>query len=381
MNESAVSARTSRLARASFGLGVLALFMLAFSGWLVLSPVFLKTQEEVIGSFLGVVFCPGMAVVAALAAFVLGIVLSRASFRLGVLALFMLLLSGCWILRPDGLKTQDDVNGLFWGMVVCQGMAVVAALAAFIVGIIALVDIRRSAGKVERRGRAITGLVTATLTWLTLALMYGVAMPASRAEARKVESSNNLKVLGLAMMIYHECYHCLPPAVLRDRRLGEQGQPYSWRVALLPILGENDLFSQYRRDEPWDSPANKSLLARMPRVFAIPGSVSAADGLTHYQVLVGPGTAFERPDLRLNPFLAQHFPRGAAQTILVVEAADPVPWTKPEDLSYVAHGPLPKVGGLLGNGFHALFADASVSWIEAEKQESALRTLVPLNGR
>jgi hypothetical protein len=60
-----------------------------------------------------------------------------------------------------------------------------------------------------------------------------------------------------------------------------------------------------------------------------------------------------------------------------MEAAEPVPWTKPEDPSYTPDGPLPKVGGLVGNGFHALFADGTVRWIEAEEQESALRNLVP----
>jgi prepilin-type processing-associated H-X9-DG protein len=165
--------------------------------------------------------------------------------------------------------------------------------------------------------------------------------------------------------------------VLRDPRLGDRARPYSWRVALLPYLGENQLFSQYRRDEPWDSPANKAVLARMPQVFAAPGDMRAAAGLTHYQVLVGPGTAFERPDGRVRLI---DFPRGASETILAVEAADPVPWTKPEDLPYAPDGPLPKVGGLVGNGFHALFADGSVRWIEAEQQES-LRTLVLQHGR
>jgi hypothetical protein len=35
----------------------------------------------------------------------------------------------------------------------------------------------------------------------------------------------------------------------------------------------------------------------------------------------------------------------------------------------------------VGNGFPALLADASVRWIEANEQESALRTLVPLKDR
>jgi hypothetical protein len=314
--------------------------------------------------------------------------LAGASFRLGMLALFMLVLSGWCILERvapwdrSGLHgpTQEEVTRFSLGADLSLGVAVVAALAAVVLGILALVIIARGAGKVEGRGRAVSGVVTGTLTLLPPVLGFCVVLPILAWYGRKSESSNKLKVLGLAMMSYEDDHGSLPPAVLRDPALGDRGQPYSWRVALLPYLGEDELFSQYRRDEPWDSPANQAVLARMPRVFAPPGR-SGADGLTHYQVLVGPGTAFERPDLRLNTFRAESFPRGAAQTILVVEAADPVPWTKPDDLSYAPDGPLPKVGGLVGNGFHALFGDGSVGWIEAEQQESRLRTLVPRNGR
>jgi hypothetical protein len=316
--------------------------------------------------------------------------LTRASHKLGVLALLLLVLSGACILalalagrvgRPGNhVLNQEDVTGLSLGAVCGQGLAVVAALAAFILGILGLADIRGGAGKVTGRGLAVSGLVTATLTVLPLVLGCCVVLLPILFPDRKLESSNNLKELGLAMMAYEADHGSLPPAVLRDPELGDRGQPYSWRVALLPYLGENNLYSQYRRDELWDSPANQAVRARMPRVFAPPGG-RGADGLTHYQVLVGPGTAFERPDLRLNPFRAEHFPRGAAQTILVVEAADPVPWTKPVDLSYAPDGPLPKVGGLVGNGFHALFGDGSVLWFEAEEQESKLRTHAPRDGR
>jgi prepilin-type processing-associated H-X9-DG protein len=310
---------------------------------------------------------------------------AEASHRLGVLALFLLVLSACFILGPavgvgrsgGQVLTREDRNLFSWGEVICQGLAGVAALAAVVRGIVALVEVRQGAGKVKGRGQAVSGLATGTLTSLTLVVGYSLVMPILSWKARKLESANNLKELGLAMHEYHEFYGHFPPAVLRDPGLGDRGQPYSWRVALLPLLGEKELFSQYRRDEPWDSPANKAVLARMPRVLAAPGRGRAADGLTHYQILVGPGTAFERPDARVRLWNLPHEPE---QTILVVEAAVPVPWTSPEDLSYAPDGPLPKVGGLVGNGFHALFADGSVRWFEAEQQESALRTLVPRNG-
>jgi hypothetical protein len=253
----------------------------------------------------------------------------------------------------------------FWLELLKNHPHIALHLAALLIAAAVLIPI----GIVFQSVRIILGLI---------AVVSGRQPAHKPALARKV-ISKNLKQLGLAMMNYHDYSDGrLPLAVLRDQELANRGQPYSWRVALLPFLGEGELFSQYRRDEPWDSPANKAVLARMPRVFATPGSARAEDGFTHYQVLVGPGTAFERPDLRVG---WGDFQREASQTILIVEATDPVPWTKPEDLPYAPDGPLPKVGGVVGQGFHAVFADASVRWIEADQQENALRTLVPLRGK
>jgi hypothetical protein len=301
----------------------------------------------------------------------------------GVLSLLLLLICGfIFFTAIREISTGHEVwqrgpISIFRLADICAGLAGLAAIAAIVLGIVGLVDIHHGAGKVKGRSRAVAGLVTASLTLLTLAFLVAVAI-FGLPQDKKLESSKKLQVLGLAMELYYEDHGHFPPAVLRDPALGDRGQPYSWRVAVLPYLGEKDLFFEYRRDEPWDSAANKAVLARMPWVFAAPGDVGAADGLTHYQVLVGPGTAFERPDLIVR---LTDLSRGASETILAVEAADPVPWTKPQDLPYAPDGPLPRVGGLVGKGFHAMFADATVRWIEGVKQEDALRTHVPRNGR
>jgi hypothetical protein len=39
----------------------------------------------------------------------------------------------------------------------------------------------------------------------------------------------------------------------------------SWRVAILPFLAEEELHAEFRPFEPWDSPHNKALIARMVR--------------------------------------------------------------------------------------------------------------------
>ena len=69
------------------------------------------------------------------------------------------------------------------------------------------------------------------------------------------------------MYNYREAHGRFPAAAIQ----GPDGKPLlSWRVAVLPYLAENDLYQSFKLDEPWDSPHNKPLLERMPRLFAPP---------------------------------------------------------------------------------------------------------------
>ena len=81
--------------------------------------------------------------------------------------------------------------------------------------------------------------------------------------------TNNLKQIGLAFHNYVRTNDSFPAMAT----YGPDGLPtLSWRVALLPYLGEEALYRQFRQDEPWDSPHNKALAARMPAVFETPVS-------------------------------------------------------------------------------------------------------------
>ena len=51
---------------------------------------------------------------------------------------------------------------------------------------------------------------------------------------------------------------------------------------------------------------------------------------------------------------------------MVVEAAHPVPWTKPVDVPYDKEGPLPRLGGQFDDGFYAAIADGSVRFIRRD---------------
>jgi hypothetical protein len=64
---------------------------------------------------------------------------------------------------------------------------------------------------------------------------------------------------------------------------------------------------------------------------------------------------------------------GAANTVAIVEAADAVPWTKPEDLTYAVDRPLT---GLREGDFLAVFLDASVRTLQRPADRNAFEALM-----
>jgi hypothetical protein len=71
---------------------------------------------------------------------------------------------------------------------------------------------------------------------------------------------------------------------------------------------------------------------------------------------------------------------GASNTIMIVEAEEAVPWTKPDELTYDPKKPLPKFGGVFKDGLHVAFADGTVRFIKKETDEKLLRALITRAG-
>lgn len=166
----------------------------------------------------------------------------------------------------------------------------------------------------------------------------------------------------------------LPPHASYD----SNGKPLlSWRVLILPQIAQDDLYSQFHLDEPWDSPHNLTLLPKMPRTYADPRRRwHKGDYLTPFQVFVGPGTLFEGPKgVRLSDV-----PDGTSATISVVRADCLVPWTKPEDLPYSPDGPLPEFMNKRRARWRVLFADAHFRDLRSDLPEGQVRALITRNG-
>jgi hypothetical protein len=145
----------------------------------------------------------------------------------------------------------------------------------------------------------------------------------------------------------------------------------SWRVAILPFLEQFALYERFHLDEAWDSAHNASLLKEMPRTYAPVTAGKTAAYSTCYQRVVGPGSLFDRDgDASVGADLL------ARPTLMIVEAAEPVPWTKPEDLPYDDEKPSLTLGGPFEDGSYASFVDGTVRFLSREHAPETLRALI-----
>src|SRR5262245_822885 len=117
----------------------------------------------------------------------------------------------------------------------------------------------------------------------------GFAMPAvakARIAGNSSRSANNLKQIMLAFHNYHDLYNGMPSAAICDKN----GKPLlSWRVAILPLIEQDNLYKQFKLDEPWDSEHNKKLIPMMPKIYAVPNVSKPGDTDTYYRVFYGNG--------------------------------------------------------------------------------------------
>ncbi len=182
---------------------------------------------------------------------------------------------------------------------------------------------------------------------------------------------NRLKQIGSALQDYFNTHQSFPPTEHQKQAFGKSGTPYlSWRVHLLPNLGQDELYKQFHLDEPWDSEHNIKLLDQIPDAF------QTADETTKTTLLavVGEGTAYEgQAGLRITDIKD-----GLSKTAIAVDAGPgkAVPWTKPADLPFDKLDPIRTFGTSdFGDVFLALMADGSVNAIAYDNEPEQLRNL------
>ena len=205
------------------------------------------------------------------------------------------------------------------------------------------------------------------------------AKPDSPRElASRTRSMNNLRQIGLGIHHFEGTHSFLPPAAVLDKA----GKPlYSWRVLLLPHIGEEALYKKWNMDKPWDSPENKALSAMVVKVYADPENPS---NKTHYRVFVGdkagwtaspPGWNPRKPDPKgLFGFAA--ITDGMSNTLAVVEAKEATPWAAPDAFDYDGKKALPALGVGERKTAAMVMFDASVRQITKDTAEKLLRLYI-----
>lgn len=202
--------------------------------------------------------------------------------------------------------------------------------------------------------------------------------------ARRAQCVHNLRKIAEAMQQYEAVHGRFPPAYLVDR----QGRPmHSWRVLLLPYLGQQDLYDRYRLDERWDSVHNLAVTDLPIELFQCLGQPNAAELATNYMMVVGPHTISNGPQGTKIMEITDRL----ANTILLVEVADSTTrWAEPEDLridkiDFVINGPRRREISShhprkRPQGVNAAFCDGSVRWLKNSTNPELVKAMLTIDG-
>lgn len=185
------------------------------------------------------------------------------------------------------------------------------------------------------KGRTSSAKLSAGVVLLMLLIGFGYlvirfggnAFRQIQSSQNRVASINNLQAVAKALDAYAEVHGAYPPAYTVDA----QGIPmHSWRVLILPFLGEEELFANIDLDSSWNSITNQEFYYNAPRVYTHPNS-TGPQGTSVYQLLVGNQGIF-KGSTSIGPGQVIDSPR---KTILVVEV-NPSDftrsWMEPSDI-------------------------------------------------
>jgi hypothetical protein len=198
----------------------------------------------------------------------------------------------------------------------------------------------------------------------------------NQAKAAAASSMNKVKNIATALLAYHKDKGKFPPAAT----LSKEGKPLlSWRVQILPYLGHNFLYKQFRQNEPWDSEHNKKFIRRIPPSFRETQD-DLNKGTTPFQAPVGIATLFNPGGTGTNSI---QIINELSNTIMLVKVPEDKTaiWTKPEDWEIDISLPAKDLLKGFSNAIVFACADGEVKAIPLKEAEEKIKSMLVIDGK
>ena len=176
------------------------------------------------------------------------------------------------------------------------------------------------------------GLAATLFILLLLGQFFYPAIDGAREAILRTDCQDNIRKLTIAIHEYESKHGQIPPPY----SIAADGTPlHSWRVLLLPFLGEQSLYDEIDLDKPWGDPVNIQFHSRMPDVFCCAAikyhsKWGSTGNSTAYLVIVDDRTPWHTNN---PPSLTQiSNADGALTTIAIVESENHrIPWMSTSD--------------------------------------------------
>lgn len=204
----------------------------------------------------------------------------------------------------------------------------------------------------------------------------------SHQDEAETETKITMKTIVIGLHDFNKELKAFPALYSQDK---DHKPLLSWRVHLLPFIGEADLYKEFRLDEPWDSDHNKALIPKMPKQYAHP-SLKLEPGRTVFLAIRGKDTAWPLPSttdpcptgIALIHIAAsdQHSLTGA---LVEVKEEHSVIWTEPADLDIDQKDFADKLSDIWKDGRLISMCDASTHTFKADLDAASLLNLFRFN--
>lgn len=267
--------------------------------------------------------------------------------------------------QGNGMAVAALVLGL---LSICLG-----PITGVIGGILGLIGMSKSAGK----GMAVIGMV---LSGLFSCLWIGVGVWGFFESQKMNKENTNFKVLGLATHNHSDANGTLPrpfheePGAFNRGPVGDLSDRLSWRVTILPYTEHDNLYRQFKRNEPWNSPTNQPLSNTPIKYYS--DADTPNDPATRLRCFYDNGAVF---DTRI-PVTLNAITDGTTNTILYVEGGDKVTWSRFQEYKFEPMGTLPQLGKPNSSTFMVVMCDGSIRKIRKTTSEHLLKAAITRAG-